>query len=538
MQNILDHFIDTISNNKTYLVLTSALLGALILPFIKFIFRYLGDYLKKLILKINKNKHFFNKYITWVINSNSYISLLPSNFSAAKSDPLQLMEISEIYISLSVSRKSGLHKPQAPEYVIDKYTKSIILGDPGAGKSTMMQYITLQCASNFQKTNIPNKYPRKIPILVRLNKFSDIASWPPNKDLLTAIKSDIENESTLSIPKSFFENLLINKQCILLLDAFDELSSAKARKLIAEKVKNLISLYPDNQIVITSRIAGFKNYLANSGFSYQFTIQKLTIPHIQSFIGCWYENLIEQQFSESTDEKRTFFINNYKKQGEKLIEAIKDNERIRQLAVNPMLLSLITLVHHVKVKLPKQRHLLYRDCVEILVERWDFTKELENTILNRLTIKEKQQILQSIAIYLQEQNKKSITKDILINNILNKACTEICGEKISKIEIEELLDVFKERTGLLIEKGFNENGEIEISFSHLTFQEYFTALELFKRYENNENDIFEYILEKIDLDLNSWQEVGLLALSHFSNPIHYQEILAKKILNEKNNSHP
>ena len=54
---------------------------------------------------------------------------------------------------------------------------------------------------------------------------------------------------------------------------------------------------------------------------------------------------------------------------ERLIETLRLNPRIAELAVNPMLLSLIVLVQYVRGLIPDKRHVLYDECVKILVER-------------------------------------------------------------------------------------------------------------------------------------------------------------------------
>ncbi len=519
----LGDLIKTIASNKLYLVITTAICTVLVFPLFKYIVKNIWEGLKKLLTKLSRNRKFLENYISWAIHTNKFISVLPTTMAAVKSGTMHLMELDEIYISLTMTRGADAGRSLSLEDIIKKNNRIIILGDPGAGKSTMMQYLTLQTAYNAAK--VKNKQTpflgQQIPILIRLNKFYDIKDWPADKDLLSAIKTEIEINSGASIPEGFLEKKLKAGKCIILLDAFDELASEKARRLLAEKTKNLVARYPENQFIVTSRITGYSNQLAGAGFANPYTIQVLNSDHIKTFIHKWYENLARLQMADKAEDERSYFIMEYRQRSNSLIDVIFGNARIRLLAINPMLLSLISLVHYVKVKLPDQRHLLYRECIEILVEQWDSIKNVQIPLIDRLNVKEKKQLLQRIAWHMQENHLKSISKIDVVKTVLTKACADICGEKIKEDELDKFLNIIQERTGLLIEKGFNEQGKAEISFSHLTFQEYLAALEFFSRFDN-EDVIFRRIMIKIEKDSEWWQEVALLVLSQFKNPIEYQ----------------
>lgn len=324
------------------------------------------------------------------------------------------------------------------------------------------------------------------------------------------------------------EKKLEQGKCLILFDAFDELASGQARQLLAEKVKNFVALYPRNQFIVTSRITGYNNQLAAAGFEAPFTIQKLSADHIRNFVHKWYEHIARLQSHDQDESAKVYLRKEYAQRGQALLEVIFKNERISQLAINPMLLSLITLVHYVKVRLPEQRHLLYHECIDILVEQWDATKGVHAPILEDLSVEEKKRILQRLAWYMHEHHLKSIAKNDLIDGILRETCREIGGEKIKYGDLDNFLKAIEERTGLLVEKGFKDQGQPEFSFSHLTFQEYFTTLELFSLHKD-EDTVFNLIWKKTETDSEWWQEVGLLALSQFKNPLIYQKKLHEKI---------
>ena len=58
------------------------------------------------------------------------------------------------------------------------------------------------------------------------------------------------------------------------------------------------------------------------------------------------------------------------------MEAIQGNERIRELAINPLMLTVIALVHFERVKLPDRRAELYAEAVNVLLGKWDGAKKM------------------------------------------------------------------------------------------------------------------------------------------------------------------
>lgn len=83
-------------------------------------------------------------------------------------------------------------------------------------------------------------------------------------------------------------------------------------------------------------------------------------------------------------------------------------------------------------------------------------QDVKFSLLDRLEIQEKKRILQRLAFHLHDRKVRSLPKTVLVREVLPLACQDICGEKIKENEVEKFLTLIQERTGLLIEKGFNE----------------------------------------------------------------------------------
>jgi formylglycine-generating enzyme required for sulfatase activity len=130
--------------------------------------------------------------------------------------------------------------------------------------------------------------------------------------------------------------------------------------------------------------------------------------------------------------------------------------------VNPLLLSIIALVHRYRATLPKRRVDLYAECVDVLLGHWDTAKGL----LGKLDAGQKRAVLQSLALTMQCEKRRELSR----RDLTTRVATLLPGVGAAAVEADEFLDEVRERSGLLVETGLDT-----YAFSHQTFQEYLAA---------------------------------------------------------------
>ena len=96
----------TISNNPLALLA----IGALLFPLIQWGGKKLYKAGGELVTGLSKKKQFLKHYLTWIVNANKFVSVLPSTLAAVKGGTLHLIELDEIYINLTVSRGDEIAK--------------------------------------------------------------------------------------------------------------------------------------------------------------------------------------------------------------------------------------------------------------------------------------------------------------------------------------------------------------------------------------------------------------------------------------------
>ena len=177
---------------------------------------------------------------------------------------------------------------------------------------------------------------------------------------------------------------------------------------------------------------------------------------------------------------------------------LEENTPIRELAITPILLSLTCLVFHHTGKFYSKRSQLYQEGLELLLEKWDKSREIERDEIYRdLSVERKLELLSYLAVKKFEQEQYVLFEQAEIEGYIAEFLD------IGRRDSWAVLRAIEAQHGLLIERS-----QKVWSFSHLTFQEYLVATWFCKQadWENLGTHIIE----------SHWKEVFLLSsnLSH------------------------
>ena len=140
----------------------------------------------------------------------------------------------------------------------------------------------------------------------------------------------------LPLSDDLLKDEMTKGRVLFLLDGLDEIIDTKQRREVAQRIEEFALSHPQCRILVTSRIVGYREAQLGGEFS-QFTISPFEDKEIRRFAENWYQAL-------GTPES-----------AEELVKAIQDNPPIRRLASNPLLITVIALIHWRGTKLPHHR---------------------------------------------------------------------------------------------------------------------------------------------------------------------------------------
>ncbi len=369
---------------------------------------------------------------------------------------------------------------------VERYAKLMVLGKPGAGKTTFLQYLAIQCnQGGFQ--------PHLVPVFIRLNSFAEDALDEGNFSLSNYLNQEF---SRSGVSEQEVETLLNHGRILILLDGLDEVPDAASDEVI-KQIRKLSEKYYKNQLIITCRIAA-QEYRFR-GFT-EVEIADFKPKQIETFAKKWFV-AVARNSPESGLKKASVFLEQME---------LPENQQIRELAATPVLLNLICLVFQAKADFPAKRSDLYKQGLDLLLIRWDEARGIKrDDVYRNLSLPHKLQLLSQLAAITFEQGDyffEESTLQLLIAEYLRT----LPGTQADSSTLEQdslaVVKSIEAQHGLLVERARRI-----YSFSHLTFQEYFTARAIVAGAPLSLQQLVRHLTEK------RWREVFLLTAQMLPN---------------------
>ncbi|NER22833.1 MAG: NACHT domain-containing protein [Symploca sp. SIO1C2] len=371
----------------------------------------------------------------------------------------------------------------------DSYRYLVILGDPGSGKSMLLQYLAL----NWARSPLDNAIELRIPLLIELRTYILDRNTGGCKDLLDFL--DKGNVICRLNPHRLQERLKAGK-VLVMFDGLDEVFEPRQREKVITDIHRFTNEYPKVRVIVTSRIIGYKPQRLRDAEFRHFLLQDLDSRQIQDFIHRWHQ----LTFTDEADKLR---------KRERLQRAIDTSKAIRELAENPLLLTMMAILNR-NQELPRDRPELYLQASRVLLHQWDVEQKLlADPQLNAVTIdyKDKQAMLRQIAYFMQGADKGLAGNLIRGNNLEGLLFDYIESLKVGNARTiaRLLIEQLRSRNFILCFLG----GDV-YAFVHRTFLEYFCAWEYVWQFQQTQTLSIEQLKTEVfgkHWQDESWQEV-------------------------------
>ena len=238
-----------------------------------------------------------------------------------------------------------------------RHDRLVVIGLPGAGKTTFLQRITY-ALSQTQLGEAPRAAEQRLgirdrtfPVYVRIRelaehirKHDEDATAPPGDSAgwLPHFLGDVGKHRSWNLDADYFRQQLEDGRCTVLLDGLDEAPRRATRERMSRVIRDVTSAYAGCRFVVTSRPVAYRGEVVLPDFAHA-DIDPLSDEAVATFLSRWCAAV----YPDSEGSARVHC--------DALLGAVRGRVEIRRMARNPVMLTALAVVHWNERRLPEQR---------------------------------------------------------------------------------------------------------------------------------------------------------------------------------------
>ena len=388
----------------------------------------------------------------------------------------------------------------------------MLLGDPGTGKSTLLNYLVWLLArpTGDLWAERMGAWLLPVPMVLRELHIRDATDFD---GLLHGFLNHAMSEPLRN--GSYLHEMLAEGKAFILLDGIDEIGDPTARQHLRTAVFDGFARYPRCRWLLSSRIVGYDEapFDSESNLPAQRSTRSdsRTESLKRSLRADGWKMPAPEGLHETADTARRFdvgavviryiapfddqrikaFARNWYVQREAakgragdnamhLVRAVHADDAILRLARIPNLLTMMALIHRIEATLPHGRALLYERIAEAYLESIDRFRGVNSGAYN---LQQKRRWLARVGYEMQRRRshdqlseKGGDESELLAESgdVISWLSEEMDqGVTSEGMSAAEFMDFVCRRSGLLLPRS-----EGRYAFAHLSFQEYFAAVAL------------------------------------------------------------
>ena len=349
---------------------------------------------------------------------------------------------------LRIDYKEVTPKIPLPNLLADTEHNIILLGQPGAGKTTSVKKIFLEVL-----LKVENVYKTfNFPLVVKLKNiafnqsdnglilFKEILN---TLGIFYSFENNIDEHAQEKILIHIFKDFIERLNVLIILEGFDEITELKAKNEVIKNLDLITNSMMNSRFILTSRSADYNIHLENSS---EYEICPLNEFQITDFIKNWLKDNEKSQ----------------------LLESQLKNSPYWDTTMRPLTLAHLCALFEKNNSIPEKPKSVYKKIIHLLLEDWSNQRlVVRKSKYSKFEVDRKMDFLSRFGYELSVEYYRSSFDKAVLELIYSSICTDF---NLPKGESNDVVKEIESHNGLILQTGADI-----YEFAHKSLLEYLVA---------------------------------------------------------------
>jgi len=399
--------------------------------------------------------------------------------------------LDELYVTPAFRSRNGFGRTDLPN-LLGTLSRVVILGDPGAGKSTLgAKFSALLTADGPTPTVMGREV---LPWPVELRKYA-----ANNENLTTPLLEYFaawaKGSYSVAMSEPDFCTLLERGELLVIFDGLDELLDTSMRVAVRDVVESFCVRFPRAPVLVTSRRVGYPDAPLDDAMFDTWELERFDKPRVDEYATKWFEFELSDEPANERKARTAAFLH--------------ESETAPDLRTNPLLLALLCSSYRDAGYIPSNLPDVYDNCATLPFSTWDRSRQIDVLLPFAEHVRP---ALRELAWWIFTNSNLGV--GVTRRQAIEKTTTYLqlrrfSDEDRARAAAGEFVDFCRGRAWVFSEQGTTASGEPLYGFTHRTFLEFFCAERLAFRNQTPPELVSE-LMPKIASQ--AWDVVAQIAL--------------------------
>ncbi|MFD3377636.1 MULTISPECIES: NACHT domain-containing protein [unclassified Streptomyces] len=363
-------------------------------------------------------------------------------------------------------RKRGSDEFRDDSFLVSPLSRPrcVVLGNPGVGKSTMTQNLVHQLS----RSGSGIAYA---PLVV---SCKDVPGADGAAYILSAITRALRENLQLEVAEEAIGDLATLGRSFVIFDGIDEIVDVGRRMNFVRTIEAFANRFPLIPILITARRVGYSKAPFDTRHFDIYELDDFSLEQVGQYTEKWFAA------TGRSEQDRLAFL--------------RETENVPDIRTNPLMLSLLCALYRARGYIPRNRRTVYEACADLLFQRWDAMRHIEQPMDHRHY---GTRLMQELALFFyKSQTAQAGVQEGQLRKLIATFFTDTASvdEVDARTRAQDFLDFCADRAWLLSYQGTDSVDHRLFGFTHRTFMEYFAAEALVRRARTLDEVVKEMVL--------------------------------------------